>query len=345
MIYVSDIESRLLSALDAADSGRYDFTNDFKPAINYSQEWLVSLFNSAFSSNKLSEESLKELLKVGVFRTSNYSRVAMGSTDLGCSVWTLASIFIDIEYVLTGSLPATSINSVYVPNASYLTANYQAKRTTLEKSIKNKNNPFEAGNNVVLCEGLMEYAYINFADYTGGYKQLKRVSITPTISTTGTKSFVIYDGTTTSTIASTSTTSKADICSKWKTAIEGTAQKVTCTLSGDNLIIVGNDSTIQFIISTLVNASYTTLSATDLSNIEIEILPEIPNELIAIAYLKYPTQITGTTSGTQYLEFPESLTNLVTNKALQFISYKQGDNTNLYGITRQDIKELVTLMS
>jgi hypothetical protein len=191
MIYVSEIISRIESALDAEGSERYLFSTDYKPAINYAQEWLVSLFNSVFSTNKLSEESLKELMKVSVFRTSNYSRVCMNTTDLGCNVWSLISVYVDIEYVLNGSLPATSTDSKYISNASYLSANYQAKRTTLEKTIKNKLNPFEAGNEVVLCEGLLEYAYVNFSDYTGGYSNLRVVSVTPTIFTAGTKSFIL----------------------------------------------------------------------------------------------------------------------------------------------------------
>jgi hypothetical protein len=74
---------------------------------------------------------------------------------------------------------------------------------------------------------------------------------------------------------------------------------------------------------------------------EIEIRPEIPNELVAIAYLKYPTQVSQITDS---IEFPASLTELITEIALNAISEKQGDNTTLYAVSDRNITRLVNLI-
>lgn len=74
---------------------------------------------------------------------------------------------------------------------------------------------------------------------------------------------------------------------------------------------------------------------------EIEIRPEIPNELVGIAYLKYPSQVSSITDS---IEFPEPLTDLIVEIALNAIATKQGDNTNVYAITERNITKLVNLI-
>jgi len=74
---------------------------------------------------------------------------------------------------------------------------------------------------------------------------------------------------------------------------------------------------------------------------EITISPDIPNELVAMAYLKYPTIVTSE-NGT--IEFPKSLTELITEITLNKISTKQRDSTNLYSVSVQNINRLVSLI-
>lgn len=74
---------------------------------------------------------------------------------------------------------------------------------------------------------------------------------------------------------------------------------------------------------------------------EIQIRPSVPNELVALAYLKYPNTITQLTDN---IEFPESLSTMITDIALHNLSYKQGDNTSLYTISDRSISQLVGLM-
>jgi len=75
---------------------------------------------------------------------------------------------------------------------------------------------------------------------------------------------------------------------------------------------------------------------------EIEIRPSVAGEFVGITYIKYPDEIV---SDTDVLPFPKSLTNLIVNKGLNFISFKQGDQTNLFSVTQQDVATLVQLMS
>jgi hypothetical protein len=77
------------------------------------------------------------------------------------------------------------------------------------------------------------------------------------------------------------------------------------------------------------------------SKIEITIRPELKQKLVAIAYLKYPNQVTLIGDS---IEFPESLTNLMVDMALKNMSYKQGDSTNLFSVTTQNIATIVNLI-
>ncbi len=74
---------------------------------------------------------------------------------------------------------------------------------------------------------------------------------------------------------------------------------------------------------------------------EFQIRPDIPGELIAMTYLKRPTVVTAIGDS---IEFPESLTEMITEMSLSYIAQKQGDNTTLYQVTAQAINSLVNLM-
>jgi hypothetical protein len=73
----------------------------------------------------------------------------------------------------------------------------------------------------------------------------------------------------------------------------------------------------------------------------IEIRPAIQNGKATIFWVKKPTPITTITDD---IEFPSSVFQLLFDKALNYISYKQGDQTNLYSVSSQDIQQLLTLL-
>jgi len=72
---------------------------------------------------------------------------------------------------------------------------------------------------------------------------------------------------------------------------------------------------------------------------EIEVRPALNQKNVTVVYVKKPTEITDLS--TDSVEFPDSVFQLIFNKSLQYISYKQGDQTNLFAVTQSDITQLV----
>ena len=74
---------------------------------------------------------------------------------------------------------------------------------------------------------------------------------------------------------------------------------------------------------------------------ELEIRPSVSNQEVTIFWAKKPTQVT---SLADEINFPHSVFQLLFDKALNYIAYKQGDQTNLYGVSAQDIQQLLTVL-
>lgn len=246
MIPVQDIIQRMASALDAENSDRYTFDEDYKPAINTSVEWIQSVFNKAFSENKLSEESLIDLVRTIIYQTSSFSRVYIDESAIGFNVWSILKINPKPLLFPDGAVitPTAPLDSLYRPDLIFVKSEYSAKRLTTEQWENAQKNTFEQGNNV-LTGTLTSYSYLPFSNYQPGKP-------------------------------------------------------------------------------------------------EVEISPSIPNEFVGLQLLKYPTPIQNISDS---VEFPKNLINLVVQKALNFISFKQGDQTNLYMVTTRDISTLVQLMA
>ena len=248
-ILVSNIVPRINSTIDSEGSQRFLFDEDIKPALNYAVEYSISVFNSIFSKDKLSEEILKELIRVRCWKTNNKSRFTIDDTVTGDVLWSILSIMVRCE--IEGAAPAgIFIESVYVPQVIFKKSKYYAKRLTREQWAEKETNRFIAGSPLETCPDLIKYAWTNFSDYTG------------------------------------------------------------------------------------TAATYTN------SKNEIEISPDVSNTLIACSYLRKPATINVMTD---IIELPEIMTNFVINKAVQYLSYKENDNTNLYGITSKDTDLLIKL--
>lgn len=251
MISVQSVVTRIESILDAEGSDRYTFNQDYRPAINSSVEWLQAVFNKAFADKKLTEENLKELIRVVVYQTNAYSRVVLDDPNLGMSIWSILKV--NPKPVL---YPSNSVVQVlaqpylskYRSDVSFIKSDFSAKRLSTEQWEQSKENIFEAGNEF-FSNQFKKYAYLNPQNYTSS------------------------------------------------TYLPGGP--------------------------------------------EIEIRPEIPNEFIGVTILKYPTPVQNISDS---IEFPETLYNLVVQKALNFISMKQGDQTNLYAVSTRDVQTLVQLM-
>ena len=184
-ILYSDIERLLKSALDSEDSERYTPNEDFIPAINYAIDYVTLAFNSIFSQKKLSEEVLKELTYVKVWMPSIYNRIAFDPTIVGMDLWTIVAVYPEAKtqaqkYIV----PTQGQESYYLPAESFIDSDYVAKRITLEEWTERNRNVFSAGSPLVNCPELIQYAWVNFANYTGGYilqNNKFEIGISPTV--------------------------------------------------------------------------------------------------------------------------------------------------------------------
>lgn len=251
-ILVQEIISRAQSALDAEGSDRYLFDQDYKPAINYAEEWITSAFNKGFAENKLSGEALRELVKIGIWQANNFSRIAFDPTVMGHKLWTVLAIYPNPKVTpFRAPIPGSVIaESKFIPDLSYVSGKASTNRLTLEEWNENQDNVFMAGN-IALTGALVDYAYLDFADYSS---------------------------------------------------------------------------------STYTNPG----------TYELEIRPTVSNKYVGLGYLKRPKLVTLQTDS---IEFPDSLINIILEKTLNYIAYKQGDQTALYGITERDIQMLAQLLS
>jgi len=166
-IWVSNVVNAMKARIDAEGSERYLFEQDYKPAINSAKDIIVTALNQAFASNKLTPESLRELVKVKVWQASKYSRISYDATDVGYSLWTIFGVYPDPvvnkkNMSVGGEEKSTS---TYLKDVSYLSSDKSAKRLTLEEWNENAKNIFVAGNELMKGE-LSESAYLEFADYS-----------------------------------------------------------------------------------------------------------------------------------------------------------------------------------
>jgi hypothetical protein len=89
--------------------------------------------------------------------------------------------------------------------------------------------------------------------------------------------------------------------------------------------------------------TYKTAEGSPPQNNEVTIRPTVDKGTIAVFYVDKPTPIDQL--GDDDIALPGSVQSLVVNKALQYISYKQGDRTNLFTVTASDIVQLVHAIS
>jgi hypothetical protein len=250
-IPVATIQSRVAAALDSEGNDRYTFDQDYKHAINFAIEWIVLVINEALGQKKMTGEALRELVRVRIWQTNHFSRVAFDPSTIGDDLWSVLAVYPEPVVSPSGS-PNTNPNptqSIFMPGLSYVGGTKDAKRLTLEEWNENDLNVFAQGN-MVLTTAMKEYGYLDFADY----------------------------------------------------------------------------------------------SSTNYSNpgkFDITIRPYVPDKFVAIAYMAYPKSVALTTDS---VEMPMSMINMVVEKALNFISYKQGDQTNLFGVTEKDVTKLVSFI-
>ena len=287
MIQVQTIIDRMKSALDAEGSDYYNFSRDFRPAINYALEWSVSVISPYLGQKKFPEELFRELTFSKIWQTSNYSRVNINPADLNNrDIWTILAIYpkpyvvVEDATDLLPNLPGTYYNEIqpylnqqnfntpivtqawnatglttllphegtFRPELSFLRSDKSCRRENLERYAINKGNPFAPGN-IAYNDDVTDYAYVSYTDYTA-----------------------VYGG-----------------------------YKLTVPR-------------------------------------ELEIAPYIPNELVAVFYIHTPAEVV---LETDTIPFPALMMNVLVSKALNYISIKQNNGTNLRGTTDQELLSLL----
>lgn len=187
MILASDIVSYLKADLDAEGSDRYTFEQDYKHAINRAILWATSVFESIFNTNKQVAEQLIDLKVTRVFKTNYFSRIGFSEDDLGHEVWNIISVLPECVTfpVISSAVAVNEVNSVFVTNASLVSAPYVASRLTEEEYEQGARNEFIDGNNTLASNSsLKSYGWIEAHDYASeGYDPTikKQIEIRPTL--------------------------------------------------------------------------------------------------------------------------------------------------------------------
>lgn len=175
-IAAQDIKDLMFAQLDAnSGSDYYRDDLDIIPAINYAQDWLVSVVNSAYNEKKISGKVFEELSFTRVFQTNNFSRLSFdtGAAALDHNIWKIVSVFPEIT-TIPSNATITSVNdevSIYRNNVSLDLIVKSADYVTAEEWPVMLGNPFVAGNTInENCADLVDYAYRTYTNYNStGY--------------------------------------------------------------------------------------------------------------------------------------------------------------------------------
>lgn len=111
----------------------------------------------------------------------------------------------------------------------------------------------------------------------------------------------------------------------------------------DNIFMPGNTKLLGKLIkyAYLDFADYSSSNYSNPVPFEIEVRPSVSAKFVSIAYLKQPGTIN--VIGDQ-VEFPLSLRTMLLQKTLNYISFKQSDQTSLYVVTDRDISQLASMI-
>lgn len=117
-------------------------------------------------------------------------------------------------------------------------------------------------------------------------------------------------------------------------------------VGGGNPALLVEGSNLNVVFGYLDPYTYsgypTTVTPAAPTNVEIEIAPAIPNKLVTLMYCKTPSLVA---LSTDKILFPTSAFDIIYIKALQYISYSQGDGTTIWQVTEQDVAKLFKSVS
>jgi len=155
--------------LDAEGSDHYGLTEDKLTAGTMAVLDIVNMAKRVEGANKFSEETLRDLAKVGIWECSTgYGRLHFSEAALGHEMMSIVAVMPDPEFIGTvvGTNFANNYTSRFRTDLSFWKCDHSAKRLTREQWNKQRRNKFMPGNETLSSNTkLVSYAYINQSDY------------------------------------------------------------------------------------------------------------------------------------------------------------------------------------
>jgi len=155
MLLAADLQADLKFLVDDENSDRYDFDNDYKPAINAAVRYIMSAFDKAFDRGSLSPFIFSELLYGKIYTPTaiseeDASKVVITTLISGGTVWRIVGI--DPAPVVDGT--------DYIMPGCRL-----AKWLSFDEWGGPTEDPFEAGY-TGQADDVAQYSYTNFNTIT-----------------------------------------------------------------------------------------------------------------------------------------------------------------------------------
>jgi hypothetical protein len=165
-IAVQRVVSQLESVLDAEDSDRYLFQQDYLPAIVYGINQMTGFLVNLFADKQLSPLALMELVKTRVVQTDAYSRFTLNLTALNEEYWMLITVHPKAVCKPQGPINVVADDvSLVRTDLLYLRSDYSASRLSLEQTALNRDSPYTPGNPWV-SNKLITYGVADASSYT-----------------------------------------------------------------------------------------------------------------------------------------------------------------------------------
>lgn len=186
-ILASKVKSLVAAALDAEGSDYYTDQQDYIPAINRAQDFIVSIINSNLGAKKFAEENYRELIKCLIFQTSVYSRISV--VPPSGKVWTILSVVAEPEVALPPNGPSTYVplntaGGISAPNPLYVFVGggSSCSRDTAEEWATNAINPFKKGYELEPASKNIRYGYLHHTGYGSNVNVPNEIEIRPHLS-------------------------------------------------------------------------------------------------------------------------------------------------------------------
>jgi len=330
MILTSDLQADLQFLVDDENSDRYNFANDYMPAINLAVRYIMSAFDKAFERGSLSPTVFGELLfGEKITPTSITGLDASKLVVTVTTMWRLVGI---------DPAPIFETNDYIGPTRSLATY------LPFDMAGNVEEDPFEAG--AAQPTDIAQYSFTNInivnPSGEGDVKQIDAVIVT---GSSGTATIGAAGGLTKTLTWNASLT---QTCADFVTANAAAylAVDIVLTSSTDMLIFTSEIAGDEFVHPTITPATgdldgtVANIQSSSTSARNLIVRPALVGDC-AIVYLMNPTKVIASTTN---IEFPNVLYQPLLMKAYQYMLFQAGKQPmqNIQA-SDKDVQELVAL--